>query len=468
MGSESSVMIGAINCGGTGAHINPFEYLPAQASSAEWAVLDELLQAAHRRITTETLTSDINEVVCRSLAEKCNSRIHSLDATVSIGNALFHLDLSLDKRGDIGRINPYTRANSRLCDGDARQVFQVVCSGTTHGAACVLAELHESARRVYTEEWAGRRAAESTGTKAAVDLILFDLLCMRAACEESEAYTRLARYSPYCRNDTILPSADIIAMGRPALSEARVNLREKANLRWAAAAGIFVVAESPSEGGVRNLFDDIAFTVVCRADPRCPISIVGIGNAIFMSDRTAELQAVLSRISPGTSHSERTMCVLANVDDKSVACVGVHWHKMDSASTALLLETVLSTVLRFPDVDLATVAGDFNFQSPADAQDVASRVAPFGTAASVMDSDGRVMTTKCATRSLRQAQVKKGGVLQHAPRMMVFSRGRSEGDPTCLASMVVNGGSQETPNAAWPFDHGGVATLHGFNCTGRS
>lgn len=466
MGSEISMVSGAINCGGAGININPFEYLPPNQSRPEWSEHDLSFIRSMSGISFADITSDAKLATDTTIAALCETRAFEISGGLqhkSVMDAIMEgkLNLKLDKSHSIRRINPFTRANNPADDGES--IFTVVYDHQGD-PGMLLQRLYAIAQSVYTDTWRTELSGDPRDTMT-TDLVIFDLLCIRSACMNQEAYRQLSGWSPYCVGNMIATPNDIVEMGKKGLTHAWSHLNtlnnQASGTYEGVQSGMFVIAESPDRTVLDALFRRHSFIITNDTDGTCPISLVGVGNASFVSECTSEIQSAITPIATHPSHYQRVIGALSVVGGKTVASIGVHWHKTDATFSALLIEVVISTALSLPGVDYVTVGGDFNFQSIDEATRTVALVTPFHTHSAITNGGHQACITKVVTRSSRQAQYDKTHIQQCAPRIMIFSRAKpSLSGVQCLSSVVINGGTPETPNLEWPYDHGGVAATY--------
>ena len=466
MGQNNSLLTGAINCGANNG--SPVEYSPPSKDRGEWYPNDLQVTRAMEQTWASTkiwintiLEGEVSQTLRHNAMARVAAMMQTTHAHMFEAFMAGSMNLKADADARIHRVNPFARASDPVeFEGWTGSLFALINREDLSDDQ--LAEMVSNLVAViYTDVWLSRPNTN-------VDLFLYDAMCIRAMLTARADYIALSKWSPYTIDGEMKTPAALVDVARAGMTTALTTLTEQTNTVAiafdAVASGLMAVAEAPVSAGLKLLFPYNSFIARNDADPINPVAIVGLGAAVFESNKTAEMADLMRKLSTIESYRTRVCSVTAAVSGgKRVAFTAVHWHaNVSMDNVALCVLGLINHSLEDQGIECAYVSGDFNYQSVADADTVKTILSEFGVTSNVVSADGRSIITKEATRTAMQCQNRKVGVCVAAPRIVEYSCTKRGGTINVLGSVVVNGGVRQTPSAAWPYDHGGVLVASEF------
>jgi hypothetical protein len=423
----------------TGCTASCFEFVPDLMASTECATANDELIEALQTVSWE----DLNQDVCLSIAGHgaLLAAVQTRAATLqrehaSPAAAALVMNLKGDKDKSRARLNPF--ASVAFPVGPATLV-EAISQGTL-----MIGDFHVMVDAVY--------GAVSATDEVVVDLFLYDLFCARAVFTAIPAYRTLFEHSAFCVDGKL----KTVTAGRGDLVH-NLALGEDDT-------AIIVIAEAPPVEEIDRLFPAPRFwTEWSNVDQLNPLAIRATGPVEFGGVCTDEgFRPIVAGLVPhAATWADRLLAVRMRISDPGIKAIviAVHWknstnlHEYITCITALLHHAVA-----VHGAELAVVAGDFNFSTPAQAAFVARGIsAAHGITVHPVSKRGDCLVTTTKTRSHFQAQIQKIGVKVAAPRIMEFRLTNGLELPT--AGAVVRGASENTPNRTWPLDHGATVTV---------
>jgi hypothetical protein len=431
--APSSFKTIAIN---TGCSVACFEFEP-DATPTSTAASDALLQAM-KDVNWVDISTDLwvavpsNQPLLKAVGDRIEFLALAHDRPFA---AMAKLDLKGDKDPARARLSPFASAAVPLV-GEGPLVV-AIANGTLP-----MSDLHAMCDAIYLETTA------VGGTTA--DVLLYDLLSIRAVYAAREAYATLFEHSAFWA-DGALKSAEAI--------------QEEVVCAVALAAGesaIVIIAEAPKPAAIEHMFPTgQGWIEWSDTDPLNPLAIRAMGAVQFAGECTANFRPVVMGLEPGEgSWVDRLLAVRVRIADQvSAIVIGVHWHHTHNLHTYVACITALLHTAVAMGADLAILAGDFNFATEAEAGFVSRAVkALHGITTHPTSQSGNCLVTTRKTRSAFQAQVHKTGVVVAAPRLLEF-RLQAAHSNFVAAGGIVAGSGKTTPSQTWPLDHGATVTV---------